>query len=430
MSARLPRLLEGLPADGSALRWQEHIALHGHPVTGNGDRILREVEASGLTGRGGAGFPTFRKLASVARARSGRTPVIVANGAEGEPASSKDRLLLACLPHLVLDGIAAAAAIVGAGRAVLCLHEGSPVGDRVDRALAERRAAGVDPCPVEIVIVPARYVASEESALVHWLSKRVPLPTTKPPRPDQRGVDGRPTLVNNVETLAHLALLARYGAGWFTETGTKAEPGTRLLTVSGAVASPGVLEVETGTRLADAIAMCGGLSEAPAGFLIGGYFGGWLAPDNAGQLQLSRAGLAGVGGALGAGVLIALPASSCPLQEASRVINWLADQSAGQCGPCRFGLPAIADAFDALTRGRLSAAGHRQLDRWTREVAGRGACHHPDGTARFVSSALHTFRGEVALHSKGRCTAPGARRPVCPLPDETATQPSVLAGLR
>ena len=430
MSVALPRLLEGLPADGSALSWHEHVALHGRPASDQGGRILREVEASRLSGRGGAGFPTFRKLASVARAASGRRPVIVANGAEGEPASSKDRLLLACLPHLVLDGIAAAAAVVGAGRAVLCLHEGSPVGERVDRALAERRAAGVDPCPIEIAIVPARYVASEESALVQWLSKGVALPTTRPPRPDQRGVDGRPTLVNNVETLAHLALIARYGAAWFTGAGTEAEPGTRLLTVSGAVASPGVLEVETGVRLTDALDMCGGLREAPAGFLIGGYFGGWVSPDVAASLRLSRAGLAGVAGSLGAGVVLALPASACPLQEVSRVVGWLAEQSAGQCGPCRFGLPSIAEAFDALTRGRLSAAGQRRLERWTREVTGRGACHHPDGTARFVTSALRTFQGEVVLHSGGRCSAPGHRAPVCPLPAAPASALSHVAGVR
>jgi len=415
MSVALPRLLAGLATDGSALSWQKHLEVHGPAGNFSAESLLREVDASGLTGRGGAGFPTARKLAAVTRSRQARSPVIVANGAEGEPASSKDLLLLACLPHLVLDGIAAAATVTGAGRAVLCLHEGSGVADRVQVALAERRSAG-DPCPVEIAVAPARYVASEESALVQWLSKGVALPTTRPPRPDQRGVDGRPTLINNVETLAHLGLIARYGARWFTEAGTKAEPGTRLLTVSGAVAAPGVLEVETGTGLAEVLAMCGGLNEPVTGYLIGGYFGGWVTPVAGDGLRLSRAGLAGVGGALGAGVLIALPTSVCPLQEASRITGWLAEQSAGQCGPCRFGLPAIADAFDTLTRGRLPAAGHRQLDRWTREVTGRGACHHPDGTARFVTSALRTFQGEVTLHARGQCSAPGARRPVCPLP--------------
>ena len=426
MSVALPRLLAGLPADGGALSWQQHLAVHGAPDNHSGESILREVEASGLTGRGGAGFPTARKLASVARSRSPRPPVIVANGAEGEPASSKDLLLLACLPHLVLDGISAAATAVGAGRAVLCLHEGSGVGERVQAALAQRRSARVDPCPIEIATVPAAYVASEESALVQWLNKGVGLPTTRPPRPDQRGVEGRPTLVNNVETLAHLGLIARYGAGWFTAAGTKAEPGTRLLTVSGAVASPGVLEIETGTRLGDALDMCGGLSEPVSGYLIGGYFGGWVTPELGADLRLSRAGLAGIGGALGAGVLIALPASVCPLQEASRVVSWLADQSAGQCGPCRFGLPAIAGAFEVLTRGRLSSAGHRQLDRWTREVTGRGACHHPDGTARFVTSALRTFHGEVTLHARGQCSAPGTRRAVCPLPAEHLSPAGLL----
>jgi NADH:ubiquinone oxidoreductase subunit F (NADH-binding) len=436
MSDPLPRLLAGLPADGSALRWSEHLAVHGPPSMYRGKALLAEVESSGLTGRGGAGFPTARKLLSVADAagRSARAPVVVANGAEGEPASSKDLLLLACLPHLVLDGITAAASAVGARRAVLCLHEGSTQTssaiDRIETALAERDSADVDPCAIELSIVPARYVASEESALVQWLSKGVALPTTRPPRPDQHGVDGRPTLVNNVETLAHLGLIARYGAGWFSETGTKPEPGTRLVTVSGAVAAPGVLEVETGTRIADALGMCGGLTEPAAGYLIGGYFGGWVSAESAPVLRLSRAGLAGVGGALGAGVLIALPASVCPLREASRVLSWLAAQSAGQCGPCRFGLPSIAGAFETLSRGRLNAAGHRQLEHWMRDVSGRGACRHPDGTVRFASSALQTFRGEVTLHARGQCSAPGGRSPSCPLPDPRSERPSLAAGRR
>jgi NADH:ubiquinone oxidoreductase subunit F (NADH-binding) len=422
----LPRLLAGLPADGSALSLAEHLVLHGPPSTQSGPELLAAVKASGLRGRGGAGFPTSRKMSSVASARSVRAPIVVANGAEGEPASGKDRLLLFCAPHLVLDGIAAAAAAVGAARAVLCLHEGTPVAEPVRRALAERRAAGTDRHPVEVVTVPARYVASEESSLVNWLTRGRALPTTRPPRPDQRGVDGRPTLINNVETLAHLALIDRHGPRWFTEIGTPAEPGSVLLTVHGAVAAPGILEVESGTMLTDVLAMCGGLSEPVSGYLIGGYFGAWFAPDNVSGLPLTHAGLSAVGGAMGAGVILALPANVCPLRETGRVLRWLADQSAGQCGPCQFGLPAISGAFEQLIRGKLNQAGRTRLHRWIGDVQGRGACHHPDGTARFVSTALAVFRVETDLHARGRCCAPGSQPPVCPLPEDATMSPARL----
>ncbi len=415
---RLPRLLAGIPADGSALTLGDHLGMHGALPEASGDQLRAVVEASGLRGRGGAGFPTSRKLASVAGARSMRTPVVVANGAEGEPASAKDRVLLCSNPHLALDGMAVAVAAVGARRAVLCLHEGTPVADTVVKALEERRVAGLDPVPVEVATVPARYVSSEESALVNWLSRGQALPTTRPPRPDQRGVDGRPTLVNNVETLAHLALIARYGPRWFAEAGTPAEPGSTLVTVQGAVDGPRVLEIETGTLLPDVMQMCGDLTEPVTGYLVGGYFGGWMTPQAVTNLPLSHAGLTAVGGALGAGVLLAMPASVCPLRETARVLRWLAEQSAGQCGPCRFGLPAISDAFDALVRGQLNQSGRTRLRRWIGDVQGRGACHHPDGTARFVSSALSVFGGEVDKHAHGRCGAPSSRRTVCPLPGQ------------
>lgn len=421
----LPRLLAGLPDDGSALSLADHLSVHGAMEPRSGSELLAAVEKAGLRGRGGAGFPTGRKMSSAASAKSMRAPVVVANGAEGEPASNKDMLLLASAPHLVLDGIAAAVTAVDAGRAVLCLHEGTPVAESVLRAVAERRAAGLDRHLVEVVMVPDRYVSSEESALVNWLTRGRGLPTTRPPRPDQRGVDGRPTLINNVETLAHLALIARHGPAWFSALGTPAEPGSTLITAVGAVAYPGVLEIEAGTLLTDVLSLCGGVSEPVSGYLIGGYFGGWIPPAQVTALRLTHADLKSIGGTLGAGVILALPASVCPLRETARVLRWLADQSAGQCGPCTFGLPAISDAFDALTRGQLNRSGRTRLHRWLGTVQRRGACHHPDGTSRFVSTALSVFSAEADQHQRGRCCAPDSRRLVCPLPE---LWPSPLAG--
>jgi len=173
------------------------------------DGLIDMVEAAGLTGRGGAGVPTGRKMRSVAG--HGQT-VVVANGAEGEPASAKDRLLLTRLPHLVLDGITLAADAVGAHEAYLCVHRHEDdLLDGLAAAVAERRHAGYDPVPIQITGIPGRYVSSEQSSIVQYLNGGPGKPTFSPPRPHESGVQGRPTLVNNVETLAHVALIARHG---------------------------------------------------------------------------------------------------------------------------------------------------------------------------------------------------------------------------
>ena len=234
------------------------------------------MERSGLTGRGGAGFPTGRKLRSVA---AGPGPaVVVANGAEGEPASRKDRLLLSRTPHLVLDGISLAAFAVGADRGLPGrARRRRPAGWRAWR---QRRrpgtVAGIDQVPIQVVGIEGRYVASEQTAIVQHLNGGPGLPTFSPPRTHERGVAGRPTAVNNVETLAHLAMIARYGHTWFRETGTPAAPGTTLVTVSGAIARPGVYEIELGTPIGEVLMQAGGPAERPQAVLVGGYFGTWL----------------------------------------------------------------------------------------------------------------------------------------------------------
>ncbi len=311
---------------------------------GRPGRLIDLAEASGLTGRGGAGFPTGRKMRSVALGPG--SAVVVANGAEGEPASCKDRLLLTRLPHLVLDGIALAAEAVGASQAYLCVHGTEDnLLHSLDRAVLERRAADVDPVRIEVVGLPHRYVSSEQSAIVQFLNGGPAVPTFSPPRPHERGVHGNPTLVHNVETLAHLALIARRGGRWFRRAGLPSAPGTTLVTVSGAVRSPGVYEIELGTSAGQVVALADGPSEPLQALLIGGYFGAWLPVSAAWPVPMTHASLKAAGGALGAGIVIALPASSCPLAETARVVRYLAEENAGQCGPCVFGLPALADVL-------------------------------------------------------------------------------------
>jgi NADH:ubiquinone oxidoreductase subunit F (NADH-binding) len=273
--------------------------------------------------------------------------------------------------------------------------------------LSERR----DLVRITIQEVPQRYVASEESALVNLVNTGSAKPTFVPPRPFEQGIGKRPTLINNVETLAHLALIARHGGSWFRSVGDAEEPGTQLVTVGG-----NVVEVPTGTTVR---ALLGQLSGFQA-VLIGGYFGTWVSMELAGDLTLTHRDLRAAGGALGAGIVIGLPVGACGLFETARVAGYLATENAGQCGPCLNGLPAIAGAVKALALGPWDERTMADLDRWLGVVPGRGACRHPDGAVRFVLSALSTFAADVAEHRAGRPCLGVQQAPLLPIPRPTA----------
>ncbi len=378
-----------------------HVRAHGPlPYYGAAGGLIAEIRSARLTGRGGAGFPVAVKMTAVADSR-GRA-VVVGNGAEGEPASRKDKQLLWLSPHLVLDGLQLAAETVGARRAYLYVHRDDRLHRLLADALAERSAAGCDRVAVELVAAPPRFLAGEESALANRVAGGLALPTFKQPRIFERGVGGAPTLVQNVETLAHVALIARRGAAWFREVGTAAEPGSMLVTCHHAGGASRVSEVPIGAPLADVL----GLGREPAqAVLTGGYHGTWIPAAQAALLPLTNSALRQAGATLGAGVLAALPSQSCGLAETARVLRYLAAESAGQCGPCLSGLPRIAGAFTQLSQLEPDRRCLADLERWAGLVAGRGACHHPDGTVRLVRSALGVFSGEIERHLRGRCTA-------------------------
>ena len=399
-------LLDGLRADGRPLSFAEHCLRYGKPpVELSAVELRARVEASGLTGRGGAAFPTSVKLEAVARGRA--RPVVVANGAEGEPPSGKDKVLLGYAPHLVLDGAVLAAHAVGARRAIVATT--SAMHARVRSALAERH----DGVAVETAVIPDTFVAGEETALVNFLNGRPALPTFVPPRPFERGVGGAPTLVLNVETLAHLALVARYGGASFRRSGTAEEPGTALVTVSGAVSEPGVYEVELGSPLAALLEQAAAEPDAQA-YLIGGLFGTWVGGEDGRRARLSNADLGRVGASLGARAIVVLPRGTCGIVETARIARYLADQSARQCGPCVHGLAATADSIEQIA-GRSRRADYGLLRRRLAQIAGRGACRHPDGAVGLVASALRVFPKELERHLHGsRCTGHG--QPVVRLP--------------
>jgi NADH:ubiquinone oxidoreductase subunit F (NADH-binding) len=412
------RLTAGWQYLGRPPSLAEHQNRHGPlPAIRDGRRsslgLIEAVTAAGLIGRGGAGFPTGTKMRAVAGRRG--PAAVVANGMEGEPASEKDQALMAMAPHLVLDGAVLAAQAVGAGIVHVCLDRTRPgqVGE-VWHAVQERRMTDLDTVQILVHDLPGRYVSSEETALISWLNGAEARPTTVPPRPFERGVHRCPTLVDNVETLAHVALIARYGPDWFRSAGQRDAPGTMLVTISGGVSYPGVYEIEAGARVGEILAMSG--SSERGYLLLGGYFGTWHRLDEVVRLPLTAAGLRPVRGAPGAGVLYVLPEDSCGLAETARVLDYLAGQSAQQCGPCMFGLPAIAGDFAQLADGRPVGDALGRLDRRLAVISGRGACRHPDGAVRLASSALTAFAGDAQAHAAGHTCAGRRRRPACALP--------------
>jgi NADH:ubiquinone oxidoreductase subunit F (NADH-binding) len=408
-----PRLTWAVRPDGRPLPYAQHVHTFGGLPTA-ASTLITAADAARLAGRGGAGFPTGTKLRTAAEAagrsrRRGRSqPLVVANGAEGEPASAKDRLLLTRVPHLVLDGGLLAAAAIGADRVVLRVHDSPPLVQTLRRAIAERPAGEAG--ALEVATTAPRYLAGESSAVVGELDGGPAVPRFSLEPAARRGVGGRPTVVLNVETLADLALLARFGPDWYRTVGTPYEPGTVLVTVGVPWSVPVVVEAPLGSPVGEVLAAAGAPAGAASHVLTGGYGGRWVPWDRVIGAPLSRAGLAAVGGVLGAGVLAVLPATACGLVETAPIVRYLAQEGAGQCGPCLNGLPAIAGAMAALATGDIADTTVDRLLGWCGQVDGRGACHHPDGVVTLVRSTITEFADEVRRHrGQGWCGRPYQR---------------------
>ena len=401
------RLLLGVGTGGPTSRLDEHLAQWGPLPSWRGSELIDVLDRSGLRGHGGAWFPVAAKWRSV-QAAGRRAPVVVANGAEGEPASGKDRFLLHRHPHLVLDGAAAAATTLGAARVVVHVPQSAVAA--MTGAIAERRHRRLDPCPVEVVVAPDRFLAGQESAVVGTINGARPATPTfvglHPVR--QRGVGGRPTLVQNVETLAHVALIARFGNAWFRSVGTAASPGTTLLTVTGAWPDPRIVEAPLGVGLGEMLGLGGQDATSFQGVLVGGYGSGWVTPTEALTTPLTEEAFRAMGSSIGAGVVAFLPVGVCPLAEVAGVVRYLEGEGAGQCGPCVNGLAAIATTMEHLAfRPGMLRSGVAVLPTLCGLVEGRGACRHPDGVARFVRTSLRVFESHIEQHLRRGPCAPG-----------------------
>lgn len=374
-----------------------HRRTHGPVPTLGLTDLEALVAGAGVRGRGGAGFPFVRKLRAAAE-RSGplRRPVVVVNASEGEPASAKDAALAAAAPHLVLDGAAVAAAALGAREVHVVLPGDRP---RARALLGAAIRERTDPrLRWRTHVADSRFVSGQARAVIELMSGRPGLPVTAWSPEAYAGHRDRPTLLSNAETWAHVGLLALEGLGPVLDQGTADEPGTTLLTVHAPDQAVRVVEVEHGTPLRAVLPP----SAHGGPVLLGGFHGTWASWDTVASSTVSAAALREQGISLGAGLVLALGARGCAAETTAEIVGYLAGQSAGRCGPCFNGLPALARAAAGLRDGLPGA--RAELERISGVVAGRGACAHPDGTVRLVASLLRALPDEVEAHERLGCS--------------------------
>jgi NADH:ubiquinone oxidoreductase subunit F (NADH-binding)/ferredoxin len=365
-----------------------------------GTAVTAAVREAGLRGQGGARFPVTAKWRAVGRGAA----VVVANGAEREPGTVKDRHLLAHRPFAVLDGLRLVARATGAPDAIVAVDADQPAAwAAMEGAVA---ATATDPAFAGLAIVvravPPRYVAGEETALLRALEDAEPLPRVRPPFPTTSGWRGRPTVVHNVETLVQVALIAAHGAAWFRALGTPDDPGTGLFSVSRFGGEAALVERPYGTPLLDAL-VAAGFDPATAGAVVVGGWSGGLLPMSAAAVPLADGPLRDLGAALGTKSLQVLGPDDCVVDVAARVVSWFGAESAGQCPPCRDGLPWIAGVLADLERGIATAAAVAEARAFAETLPGRGACALPDGAVRFVRSLFRWFGDDVDAHVRAGC---------------------------
>jgi len=387
-----PRLLSGI---GYGPGLPEHRRTWAEPPQLHGKQLLDLLHHADIRGRGGAGFPFARKVQTALE--SGKRRAVVVNAAEGEPGSAKDSALLLTAPHLVLDGADLVARAMNVKQVNIIVPSERPaVRPALERALNER-AGDRD---YRVVETGGTFVSGQSYAVTEALEGRSNLPVTSWQPQAVKGLRGRPTVLSNAETYAQVAALAALGPTRYAELGTPDEPGTMLLTVAGDGPGGIVLEVPLGTRLAEVLQLCG--YEPDVTVLMGGYFGVWLPPHQAAARRLSRADLKAAGAGLGAGIILPLDRQSCPVVLTARIVEYLAGQSARRCGPCKHGLPALAEAL-ALLADRGVASATPRITQVADVVSGRGACAHPDGTIGLVRSMFRAFPDEVLAHEHQQC---------------------------
>ena len=327
------------------------------------ERIVQELKASGLTGYGGAGFPTGIKWEAVSREPGPR--FVVVNADEGEPGTIKDRYVLELRPHLFLEAVLIAMHFAEATEGLIYLREEyATARGRLLQAIEEFRAAGfLEGRSLRLVIGAGAYIAGEETAMLESMEGRRAMPRLRPPFPAQVGYLGHPTLINNVETLAHLPAILRNGGEWWAALGTRGAAGTRLWSISGAVARPGCYEAPNGVTTRELVdEYAGGFSGETGAIVPGGAASGIL-PPSALDAPLTRDSLREYGAGVGSAALQVFPTSYSPLRLLSETMRFFAEESCQKCTPCRIGNRALHHLCEELEHGRAPMT-REKVDEW------------------------------------------------------------------
>jgi len=387
------------------------------------DAIIDELERAGLRGRGGAGFPTSRKWRGVLEtaASAGGRLSLVANAAEGEPGTYKDRVLIEQQPYAFLEGICIALHATGADAAYIGIKEKftGPVA-RLQTALSEVRDAGWPGADrVQVVLGPDSYLFGEETGMLEVIEGKLPMPRIS--RPYEQGLNAttsvpNPTIVNNVETLSHVAWILANGADWFRQAGTPSSPGTMVFTVVGDVANPGVYELALGTSLRTLLVDIAGATDIKA--IYSGVSTQVLTPDRL-DVPLGFDEMREVHAGMGSGGFIVYDASRSIVDVLATLIRFLAIESCGQCNACKLGNIAMYEELAKVQRGEATQADLETLLRRSHTVTDGNRCFLPVGSQLLVASTMQAFVDEfVATVERGEPTPDDVPTPLVDHIDE------------
>lgn len=400
-------------------RIEEYIATGGYEALGKAvtemtpDAVVDIVKHSGLRGRGGAGFPTGIKWSAV-RTASDRERYVVCNADEGEPGTFKDRLILEGDPHRLLEAMAIAGYAVGAHVGIIYIRGEYQLSiARAERAIRDAEGLGIlgdrvfdtgFSFRVEVRPGAGAYVCGEETALLESLEGKRGWPRIKPPYPVTCGLWTKPTVVNNVETLANIPDILRRGSAWYRNLGTPTCPGTKVYTILGNVRYPGLVEVEMGTPLRVLVHELGGglrPGHVLKGVLIGGAAGAFLPPAEI-DVRLDFDSLAERAAALGSGAVLVMDESACMVDMLSSVLRFFRHESCGQCVPCRSGTDVLVRLVETLQIGTADCQTLDQMVGIVDAMRAASLCPLGQSVALPVRTALAAFTNEFTGHLKGR----------------------------
>jgi NADH-quinone oxidoreductase subunit F len=400
----------------------EYLAYDGFKALGRAlkerspDAVIEEVRASGLRGRGGAGYLTGRKWAQV---RAARDPLryIVCNGDEGDPGAFMDRMILESYPYRVIEGMAVAAYAVGAEEGVFYIRAEYPLAvRRVREALRrceERGFLGDNVLGagrrlhLRIMEGAGAFVCGEETALLESIMGRRGMPRLRPPYPAEQGLWGRPTLINNVETYALVPWILRNGAAAFATLGSEHSKGTKVFALAGKVARGGLIEVPMGVTLRQIVEEIGGGIAGGRRFKavqVGGPSGGCV-PERLADTPVDYEALTGVGAIMGSGGLVVLDEDDCMVDIARYFLEFTQDQSCGRCTPCRIGTRRMLDILNRLAEGQGAKGDLEELESLALFIKKASLCGLGKTAPNPVLSTLHYFREEYEAHLAKRCPA-------------------------